>query len=117
MSVGERQLNPGAGLRWEPMGLQRSGNLVFVESALLSEWPEYRTGPPYIGVVVDPVTGDVLARFPIGNRETAAKGADYDDSGTWMIVLLADDTVEIQGRGQRITLPLDAMATPFVVRW
>ncbi|MFV1990813.1 MAG: hypothetical protein ACC652_08760 [Acidimicrobiales bacterium] len=55
---------------------------------------------PFGGAVVDPVTGELLASFAIGDGATGIADLDYDESGTWLLATL-DNAVEWQGRGEK----------------
>ncbi|MCP3853340.1 MAG: hypothetical protein GY698_01225 [Actinomycetia bacterium] len=70
------------------------GNIVTAPAM----WP---SGPDWLGVVADPVTGEPLATFPLGIN---ASGFDYDPTRTYLLYH-ADGELRWQGAGEMGVIP------------
>ena len=84
---------------WVQAAVQSSGNLVVVEAD-----PRNGTNPTFL--VIDPETEEVVATFEPPEGVEAVWDMDYDETGTWLIVLYDGNLVEILGQGTRMLIEL-----------
>lgn len=94
------RLDPPAGRTWVQPVWRADGELVFVDQ-------EADGDGRAVGTVADPDDGSVLAQFPLDGQVV---DLDYDASGRWLLVVLADGTVRYEGGGVQGIIGQDVLA-------
>ena len=64
------------------------------------------SGEPFAwrAVAIDRATGVPVVRFRLGDGATAVTELEYDSTGTWLLITLADGSIEWQGGSGRVEL-------------
>lgn len=109
--VGTRPVVPfnceddGSGLHVEVSHptVEDSGRVIAVESVHQST---DCSDPPFAvrAMAVDPATGEVDARFRVSASASPVTELEHDPSGVWLLITLADGTIEWQGRSGWVVL-------------
>ncbi|MDG2111265.1 MAG: hypothetical protein P8N02_01475, partial [Actinomycetota bacterium] len=83
--------------------VQKSGRYIASEAVFQNS---DCSGEPFAwrAVAIDRETGLPVVRFRLGDGSTAVTELEYDVTGTWLLITLADGSVEWQGGSGRVEL-------------
>jgi hypothetical protein len=91
----------GLQIRVGPVSVQQSGRFIAAES--VHEAVDCSDDAiTWRGVAIDPATGTPGVRFGIADGNTAIRDLQYDVTGVWLLITLADGSLEWQGRSGRV---------------